>query len=98
MTNWAGVVRDASSLEKASDALESVVSCLSGGVDRPTAEMRNLTDLARALLEAATAREETRGSQARSDFPETSPLFHRRLSHGSLPGPVSLSSPSPKER
>jgi len=98
MTNWAGVVRDASSLEKASDALESVVSCLSGGVDRPTAEMRNLTDLARALLEAATAREETRGSQARSDFPETSPLFHCRLSHGSLPGPVSLSSPSPKER
>ena len=51
-------------------------------MDRATAEVRNLTDVAKALLEAATAREETRGSQARADFPETAPEVRCRLSHG----------------
>jgi aspartate oxidase len=82
MTNWAGVVRDASSLERASGAVAGVVAELASTVERTTAEVRNLTDVARALLEAATEREETRGSQVRADFPETSPRFRRRLSHG----------------
>jgi L-aspartate oxidase len=85
MTNWAGVVRDASSLGRASKVVADVVSKLGSGIDRATAEMRNLTDLATALLEAAAAREETRGSQVRSDFPETSDVFRCRLSHGSRP-------------
>ena len=85
MTNWAGVVRDASSLVRASKVVADVVSKLGSGIDRATAEMRNLTDLATALLEAAAAREETRGSQVRSDFPETSDVFRCRLSHGSRP-------------
>ena len=83
MTNCAGVVRDAASLARATDAVAGVVSGLASSVDRPTAEVRNLTDVASALLEAATAREETRGSQARSDFPETSTEFRCRLLHGS---------------
>jgi L-aspartate oxidase len=82
MTNWAGVVRDGSSLARASEAVADVVKGFASTVDRATAEVRNLTDVAKALLEAATAREETRGSQARSDFPETSPEFRCRLSHG----------------
>ena len=92
MTNWAGVVRDASSLGRASQVVVHVVSELGSGIDRPTAEMRNLTDLATALLEAATAREETRGSQVRSDFTETSAMFRCRFSHGSRPvtGPKGL--------
>jgi len=83
MTNFAGVVRDASSLARASEVVGGIVSELSSNLDRATAELRNLTDVARALLEAATAREESRGSHARSDFPETSPSFRCRLSHGS---------------
>jgi L-aspartate oxidase len=82
MTNWAGVVRDASSLRRASNAVTGVAAALAPNLDRATAEVRNLTDVAKALLEAAAEREETRGSQARSDFPETSPSFLCRLSHG----------------
>jgi L-aspartate oxidase len=81
MTNWAGVVRDASSLEKAASAVTGVVAEIGSGVDRATAEVRNLTDVARAVLEAASEREETRGCHARSDFPEISPEFRCRLSH-----------------
>ena len=86
MTNWAGVVRDASSLSRASEAVGAVVGGLVPALDRATAEVRNLADVAKALLEAATEREETRGSQARSDFPETSPSFRCRLSHGASHG------------
>jgi L-aspartate oxidase len=86
MTSWAGVVRDASSLARASQAVTRVATELDSTLDRATAEVRNLADVAKALLEAATEREETRGSQARSDFPETSPSFRCRLSHGARPG------------
>ncbi len=86
MTNWAGVVRDASSLAWASEALTGVEAELVPRLDRATAEVRNLADVAKALLEAATEREETRGSQARSDFPDTSPSFRCRLSHGASHG------------
>jgi L-aspartate oxidase len=88
MTIWAGVLRDASSLAKASDAVAAVVAEIGPGVDRATAELRNLTDVARAVLEAATQREETRGCHARSDFPETSSALRCRLSHGSRDGGV----------
>jgi len=81
MTSWAGVVRDASSLALASRAVNSVAAELGSTLERATAEVRNLTDVARALLEAATEREETRGSQVRSDFPDVSPAFLCRLSH-----------------
>jgi len=86
MTNWAGVVRDASSLAWALAAVNGVPAGLGPTLDRATAEVRNLTDVSRALLEAATEREETRGSQARSDFPETSSDFLCRLSHGARHG------------
>jgi L-aspartate oxidase len=86
MTSYAGVVRDAGSLERASAEVAALVSALGSGTDRATAELRNLGDVAKALLEAATAREETRGSQVRSDFPETSEKFRCRLSHGRRPG------------
>ena len=96
MTNWAGVVRDASSLERACGAVAGIVAELTSTVDRTTAEVRNLTAVAKAMLEAATEREETRGSQVRADFPETSPRFRRRLSHGAsrVAGPGSMRRPS----
>jgi L-aspartate oxidase len=86
MTNWAGVVRDASSLARADQVVTGVAAELAPTLDRATAEVRNLTDVAKALLEAAAEREETRGSQARSDFPEASPSFRCRLSHGTNRG------------
>jgi L-aspartate oxidase len=91
MTNWAGVVRDAASLERAGDVVAGIAKNLARAGDRASAEMRNLIDVSRALLEGAMEREETRGSQARSDFPETSPDFRCRLSHGASFGvpPVS---------
>ena len=82
MTSWAGVIRDASSLALALDTLNGVAKALPASLDRSAAEVRNLTDVGRALLEAATVREETRGAHARSDFPETSPYFRCRLLHG----------------
>jgi L-aspartate oxidase len=87
MTTWAGVVRDAASLAKASAVVDDIVNDLGSGVGRAMAEVRNLIDVATAVLEAATAREETRGSQARADFPETSAKFRCRFSHGTTAGP-----------
>jgi len=75
MTSWAGVVRDASSLALASRAVNSVAAELGSTLERATAEVRNLTDVARALLEAATEREETRGSQYVRISQMSRPLF-----------------------
>jgi len=96
MTAWAGVVRDSSSLALALDTLSGVAKELPASLDRSSAEVRNLTDVGRALLEAATVREETRGAHARSDFPDASSRFRCRLAHresarphGTEPGPRS---------
>ena len=87
MTNWAGCPSATPPL-LGSPPNPSAVSWQSWPLarDRAAAELRNLTEVARALLEAATEREETRGSQARPDFPETSPSFACRLSHGTRYG------------
>ena len=58
MTGCAGVLRDATSLERACEAVARVDAELPATSDRATAEVRNLVDVAQALLEAATAREE----------------------------------------
>ncbi len=83
MTDWAGVVRDSTSLALALDTVSAVAKELPASWDRSTAEVRNLTDVGRAVLEAATVREETRGAHARSDYPETSARFRCRLAHDS---------------
>jgi L-aspartate oxidase len=51
----------------------------SSGGGESAMELRNLLVIARALLTAATAREETRGSHVRTDFPETRPCFSHRF-------------------
>jgi L-aspartate oxidase len=95
MTTWAGVVRDAPSLARASATVADIVAELGPDVDRATAEVRNLTDVARAVLEAATEREETRGCHARSDFPDTWPDYRCRLSHGFIGRSPSSAAGSP---
>jgi L-aspartate oxidase len=71
MTRDAGVVRSAEGLERAGAALATLVP---GG-----AEERNLLAVSRALVRAATARCESRGTHTRSDHPATSPEFLGRF-------------------
>ncbi|MEZ5145083.1 MAG: FAD-binding protein [Acidimicrobiales bacterium] len=79
MTAGAGVVRSGASLTRTA----TVVDGLRRRVDRvgslEGAELRNLTDLAEALLVAAEAREESRGAHTREDHPGRDPDFLVRL-------------------
>jgi L-aspartate oxidase len=70
------VLRDASSLA----ATAAVLGEVGAGDDTPEgAEVANLATVGRALVAAATAREESRGAHTRSDFPTTSDAFRCRL-------------------
>jgi L-aspartate oxidase len=71
MTRDAGVVRDATSLARAAELL--------GAMTGPDVEAANLLTVSRALVQAATVREESRGTHTRRDFPRTSPRFLGRL-------------------
>lgn len=75
MTTLAGVVRDGSSLFEAADRL-AIPEALT---DREAHEARNLATVASALVASAQAREESRGCHTRTDFPERSPAFRRRV-------------------
>jgi len=83
MTEGAGVVRDAASLVEAAAVVDSpeVLGAAGRPGDRPQGELANLVTVARALLGSATARTETRGAHARSDFPTTEPAWRRRIAH-----------------
>ncbi len=71
MTRDAGVLRDASSLRRAREALAVMEP-----VDR---EVANLLSVSRALVGAALVREESRGTHTRLDFPESSSEFLGRF-------------------
>ena len=83
MSLGAGVLRDAQSLAEAAAVAGEVLS-------RPPAdgveglELVNLAEVARALVTAASAREESRGCHTRRDFPQTSPELARRLVIGAV--------------
>lgn len=74
MSIGAGVVRDSASLSGAEAEIEAIG--LEGVGSGDTA---NLLVIARALVRAAMAREETRGGHRRRDYPETSPAFSHRF-------------------
>jgi L-aspartate oxidase len=65
MTREAGVLRDAASLERAAAQLTTMASAADP-------EVRNLVTVSRALVDAARARTESRGTHTRLDFPESS--------------------------
>ncbi len=71
MTREAGVLRDATSLRRALDALDAMAP--------RTPVVRNLWATSRALVSAALAREESRGTHTRLDFPEPSSEFLGRF-------------------
>jgi len=71
MTRDASVVRSAASLQRAADALGAMI---------PTdVESANLLAVSTALVRAATARRESRGTHTRTDFPDASSEFLGRL-------------------
>jgi L-aspartate oxidase len=72
MTEGAGVLRSAESLARTADTVAGI-DC----TDDP--ELDNLVMAALGLLAAATEREESRGAHTRTDFPETSRTFERRI-------------------
>ena len=77
MTAGAGGLRSAHSLADTEHTVGRASRLLAGPQGPP--ELRNLIVMAQALLTAAAAREESRGSHVRSDFPETEPSFSHRF-------------------
>ena len=74
MTREAGVLRDADSLARALVALDAM--------EPRTPVVQNLWSVGRALVLAAIAREESRGTHTRLDFPETDDRFLGRFVFG----------------
>lgn len=80
MTIGAGVLRSSASLAETQAVVDAVALAGERGEDdAATWEVRNLTEVARAVLAAATAREESRGAHTRGDFPKASVAFRLRL-------------------
>lgn len=71
-----GLYRDAEGL---GSAVEMLTSWRAPGGTVADRETRNLLDLARLMASAALAREESRGAHFRTDHPEPSARFERRL-------------------
>jgi L-aspartate oxidase len=84
MTREAGVLRDAASLSRALLALDAM--------EPRTPVVRNLWSVSRALVLSAIAREESRGTHTRLDYPETDEAFLGRFVFGAdgLPSFVPL--------
>jgi L-aspartate oxidase len=70
MTGRVGVLRSADGLRSARYALEGLADTASVTVDQDAWETTNLVTVSALLAEAASLREETRGSHWREDFPE----------------------------
>jgi L-aspartate oxidase len=80
MTREAGVLRDAASLERAAAQL----SAMTGAADP---ELRNLVAVSSALVGAARARTESRGTHTRLDYPEPSSHLLGRFVFAGEEGP-----------
>jgi len=87
MTRDAGVLRDAASLTRASAALDAIAPI--------EPEVVSLWEVSRALVRSALAREESRGTHTRLDFPETSPDLVGRLVYAGGTGPSFVGLPDP---
>jgi L-aspartate oxidase len=79
MTHGAGVLRSADSLAETDKELLSLHAGIPSYLRADELELNNLFTVAYALLDAALARQESRGAHTRTDFPETSSDFRCRL-------------------
>lgn len=70
MTSKVGVLRSAAGLTEATAMLDKLSSETADQVDQGSWETTNLVTLSAALADAASLREETRGSHWRDDFPD----------------------------
>jgi L-aspartate oxidase len=87
MTRDAGVLRDATSLSRALASLAEIRS--------DDAEVANLHAVSVALVGAALAREESRGTHTRVDFPEMSPELLGRFVFAGTDAPAFVALPQP---
>ncbi len=87
MWTHAGIERNATTL---TEALNTLTHSHVEGTTLHDLETRNLLDLARVVVTAALAREESRGAHFRTDFPTPSPAFHRSLIYQQSRHPKSL--------
>jgi L-aspartate oxidase len=87
MTRDAGVLRDRASLEHAREHLARM--------DPSDREVRNLIAVSDVLVASALAREESRGTHTRLDFPDRSPAFAGRLVFTGGATPVFVPLPEP---
>lgn len=84
MTTRAGVLRSAASIRAALETVGAIAARAPvASTDPATCELVNLLRVGHVLLAAALAREESRGSHTRTDFPETSEDLRCRLVVGS---------------
>lgn len=83
MWNAAGIERNAPGLRAAATQLQS---WRSRGNSVEELETANLLSLARVLVAAALAREESRGAHFRGDYPEISAAFQRSLLYAKIVG------------
>jgi L-aspartate oxidase len=83
MIEGAGVVRSADSLDSAGRAVEGIATTIGRGTpgDRTHGELVNLVTAAGSVLRSAVVRCETRGAHARSDYPDASDRWRRRIVH-----------------
>ena len=83
MTEGAGVVRSRRSLTVAGQAIDAIgaETAASPVTSRALGELSNLATAAAGMLRSATVRRETRGAHVRSDYPETSERWRRRIVH-----------------
>ena len=96
MTTFAGVLRDGAGLDRAAEAVAAVEAALGGavpavdghadghfdGAGRAAAELANLLAVGRAVVTAATERQESRGCHHRLDFPEPHQPLERIVHFG----------------
>jgi succinate dehydrogenase/fumarate reductase flavoprotein subunit len=89
MTRGAGVLRNAESLATAGQKVDAVALRGRWYVEHEPsaawAEVRNLAEVARVVVAAAAAREETRGAHTREDFPDLDPRLRARFVVGGPP-------------
>ena len=80
-----GLLRDAAGLQSAQSALDGMVRTMPRGLSRRAVEARNLYAIAGVMVQAAMAREESRGAHFRNDFPERGPVAqHSVVERGRL--------------
>ena len=74
-----GIIRRAEDLQNAQRLLVPLTPEAPRALSRPYLELQNMRLLVRLMLDAALARQESRGSHFRVDYPEPDPAWTKRI-------------------